>query len=578
LSQQTLETDGATTVGLAVGVPSAALSHARPSERAPLDRRIVLGLVLVAVVVGAVERWWVASHSLGTLTSDGSVVGLMALQLLHHGQLPAYFWGQSYGGSIEAAGTALVFLIAGAGTSQLLTVTALSSALAALALWRTGRRIVGDPAALLGALTFWVWPALVTWRSLKPGGTYMLGLALALCAVGALARLRDGEDDLRLRLLAGLWFGLAFWASAMSIQLLVPAVLWSAPALWRLGRRLGAVVLGCIVGAWPAIAFGAAHGWSNLFLPHGDGSAMARFGPRFVQFFQVELPIFLDLRVEGTLSWINPLVGIVTTVMVFGGFCALVVVVARGRARRCRLPVLTLLLLPLLYALNCDANYVGQGRYVLVGMSMAALLVGVGLENGGRTLARRVRWPRAEILWATALVVLALVGSVTLGREPGTLIVGLNAPDVPMPANDAGARALLLRHHVDDAFADYWIAYRLTFETNESSLITPTFYDRYRPLAREVDASRDPAYLFVSSSKTVTRFEDWCRQHAESVRVWRDGGFTLVLPATRLLPDEVGRNILGEGPTARPTNAAGPNHEGGGRDPDLATVGFQEES
>jgi hypothetical protein len=558
LSQQTLETDGATTGGLAGGAFAPAALDPRPAGRAPFDRRIATVLIAVAIATGAVERWWVAAHPLGTLTSDGSVVGLMALQLLHHGQLPAYFWGQSYGGSIEAVGTALVFLLVGHGTSQLLAASALSSALAALALWRAGRRVVGDPAAWLGALAFWVWPASVTWRSLKPGGTYMLGLALALCAVGALARLRDGEDGLRLRLTAGLWFGLAFWASAMSVQLLIPAVLWSAPVLWRLGRRLGAVILGCLVGAWPAIAFGAAHGWSNAFLPQGDSSALARFGPRFVQFFQVELPISLDLRVEGTLAWLNPVVGIALTVVVLGGFGVLVVVVVRGGARRCRLPVLTLLLLPFLYGLNSYANDVGQGRYVLVGMAMTALLLGVGLENGGRALVRRLRWPKAEVLWSTVLAGLALVGAVTLGREPGALIVGLNAPDVPMPVNDAGARALVLRHHVHDAFADYWISYRLTFETDHGALITPTFYDRYRPFAREVDASRDPAYVFVSSSRTVSSFENWCREHAVAVRAWSEGGFTLVVPSRRLLPARVGRDILGEGPDARRANAIGP--------------------
>ena len=52
-----------------------------------LDRRVVLLLIATAVVIGALERWWVASHTLGTLTSDGSVVGLMALELLRHGQL-----------------------------------------------------------------------------------------------------------------------------------------------------------------------------------------------------------------------------------------------------------------------------------------------------------------------------------------------------------------------------------------------------------------------------------------------------------------------------------------------------------
>ena len=79
----------------------------------------------VQMVTGGLERLWVGTHSLGTLTSDGSVIGLMALDLIHHGQLPAYFWGQSYGGSIEAVLTAVVFTVAGVGKAQLLATTAL---------------------------------------------------------------------------------------------------------------------------------------------------------------------------------------------------------------------------------------------------------------------------------------------------------------------------------------------------------------------------------------------------------------------------------------------------------------------
>jgi len=74
------------------------------------DRRrwSVVGVAAV-VGVGIAERVWVAVHPLGTLTSDGSVIGLMAVELLHHGQLSAYMWGQSYGGSLEAVFTAVVF-------------------------------------------------------------------------------------------------------------------------------------------------------------------------------------------------------------------------------------------------------------------------------------------------------------------------------------------------------------------------------------------------------------------------------------------------------------------------------------
>jgi hypothetical protein len=224
-------------------------------------------VVVTAVLIGAIQRWWVAAHAIGTLTSDGAVIGLMALHLLHHGQLTAYMWGQSYGGSLEAVLTAAVFVVAGAGTGQLLAATALSSALCAFALWRTGRYLVGEPAAQIAALAFWVWPASFLWRSVKPGGTYMIGLAIALCAVGALARIRQGDDGWRRCAVAGLWCGLAVWSSPMSLELLIPAALWFIPAARRLGRRLLVIVAFGVIGGFPVLVFGATHDWTNLHLP-----------------------------------------------------------------------------------------------------------------------------------------------------------------------------------------------------------------------------------------------------------------------------------------------------------------------
>ena len=212
----------------------------------------------------------------------------MALRILQHGQFTAFMWGQSYGGSLEAALTAVVFFVAGTGTSQLVATTALTSALCAIALWRAGRLIVGETAALIAALAFWVWPATFLWRSLKPGGTYMVGLAIALCALGALAKIKKGDRTWHGAAIAGLWCGLALWSSPMALELLVPAVLWCLPQLARLRWKLVATAAGGIVGWLPSLVFGLTHDWTNLYMPGGD--LLAGFASRFGQFFTTEGP------------------------------------------------------------------------------------------------------------------------------------------------------------------------------------------------------------------------------------------------------------------------------------------------
>lgn len=550
----------------AVGAPERGLREAdtiRFARRARprLGQWTRVAFVFVAVTTGGLERLWVETHSLGTLTSDGSVIGLMALDLIHHGQLPAYMWGQSYGGSVEAIMTAAVFTLAGVGTAQLLATTALSSALATLALWRAGRWIVGEPAATIGALAFWVWPASVMWRSLKPGGTYMIGLALALCAVGALARLRHDSQGWTRPAVAGGWCGLAFWASPMSLQLLIPAALWCTPVFVRMGRRMFGLGAGALVGALPVFIFGSSHHWSNLHMP-GNGAMLSGAVGRMAQFFRVEAPIAMSLRVEGSLSWVEGPFGIVLALAAWAGVVTLIIFVVAGRARRCQLPALTLVLLPILFSLNVMADHVGQGRYVMFGSTMGALLIGVGLENVGRfTLRTRAWWKRRgdlpaarsqpgirfsppPVLWPFGLVLLAVLGAVALAREPASALATFPAPDVPMPMDDGGLRALLSKHHIHDAYTNYWIAYRITFETNETTIAVPYDYDRYPPLSRLVRDSRDPCYLFVSTSDSVTRFEKWCHEKGIALQIWSSGGFTVLQPPLKVLPSQLPGGVL----------------------------------
>jgi 4-amino-4-deoxy-L-arabinose transferase-like glycosyltransferase len=500
---------------------------------APARIRLPVALVVAVILAGALQRWWVAAHPMGTLTSDGAVIGLMALRLLHHGHLTAYMWGQSYGGSVEAIITAAVFGVAGSGTSQLLAATALSSALAALALWRAGRWILGETAAQIGALIFWVWPATFLWRSLKPGGTYMAGLAIALCAVGALARIRRGDDDgWRRCAIAGLWCGLALWSTPMGLELLIPAGLWCLPAVRRLGFRLLAFGAGAAAGWLPALVFGLTHDWTNLHMPGERADLLSGALSRFRQFFRLEAPIAMGVRAEGSFAWVGGHFGEFLAWPGAAALLATAVAVLARRAPRCVLPVLTLVLLPFLYAFIELADNPGQGRYALFAVPMAALLLGAGTER--IAVLPRVRWP--ALAWTAVLALACGLGTAGLAAEPALALVALPAPDVPMPVSDAPLRTLLAEHGVTDAYATYWIAYRVMFETGGRVTVAPYDYDRYPPINAAVSASPDPAFLFVTASRTTGSFEAWCRAHGVAYQAWQLGGFTVVRPAVRVNP------------------------------------------
>src|SRR2546422_9614025 len=150
-------------------------------------RRYLLGTAIL--LAGLVLRLWALHSPLGPLDGDEAVTTLMARHLLHHGQLPAFFWGQEYSGSGEAVllGGLLALRLPVDLASKLVPLGL--SALAAYLVWRLGRRTVGETAAIVGAALWWLAPAAFVWASVKERGSYQLtvviGLALLLLVLQA---------------------------------------------------------------------------------------------------------------------------------------------------------------------------------------------------------------------------------------------------------------------------------------------------------------------------------------------------------------------------------------------------------
>ena len=242
-----------------------------PGMAASAPRRWPVVGVAAVVGVGMAERVWVAVHPLGTLTSDGSVVGLMAMQLLHHGQLSAYMWGQSYGGSLEAVLTAVVFAVTGTGDrpapggvrpgqrpGRLGAVVRRSAhrgrpcrpprcpglvgvaAVLRVALAQAGGHVHGGPGAV----------------AVRPGGLgppAQRGRAVAPHDV-------DGR---------ALWPGFLVQPDVAPDHGAGRPVVWAGVVACPAPRT--ALLCGAAVGAFPAIVFGATHGWSNVAVPGGTG-------------------------------------------------------------------------------------------------------------------------------------------------------------------------------------------------------------------------------------------------------------------------------------------------------------------
>lgn len=443
-------------------------------------------LVVLGAAAGAGLRIWLLTSPLGALDSDEAVHGLMARHALE-GEFSAFFWGQTYGGSQEALVVAPFFALFGSGRLSLKLVTLSLYALCAVLVWAVGRRTVGEEAARLGAVLFWIWPAYLVYWSTKSLPTYSFGLVCALVVVLFALRLRE-RDFLLDAAALGFALGLGWWATPQVALLTLPVLAW---LVWRrrsVLRLFWAAIAAFLVGASPWFAWNAINGWASLDVSAVAG-AESTYAGRLWDLFRIVLPTWLGLRVPFSLDWLlGTTVGVALLVLTLAG---LVLLLARRPPRLGPLLVVAAAF-PFLYASSSYTYFVDEPRYLVLVSPVPALLLG---------------WMCAKRQAAAATVLgLALALSVAglVQIERGGLYAP-RAPDVRVPADISPLLMLLEREEAGRVLANYWLAYRISFESRERVIATSTGFVRYQPHDRLVSDARRPARVFLRGSRAEVR-------------------------------------------------------------------------
>jgi hypothetical protein len=418
------------------------------------------------------------------LDSDEAVVGLMARHMIHQHHLTLMYWGQGYGGTLEPMIAAAAFRIFGTSVLVLKITSVVLSAVATLVLIPVGARLVGGRAARLAAAAFWVSTANYVWWSTKARGFYWILMILGLLALLVAMRLAKRPERRADWAVLGMIGGLGWWTSPQILHFLVPISVW---LVWRLRKAV-----------WPHVVIAAAtflvgsSPWVVWNLRNSLGSLKPTVGPvpysytgHLALFFREGIPVALGFI--GTRGWYYPALHVVYAALLVG----LVVGVIRTRQRSLLL-LLILAVYPLIFAIFPLSFAIGEGRYLLFFAPFLWLLIA--------TAARRLPIAGLGLVAILALTVHA-TGVIADTSVP-------YAPDVPMPEHTGALIRDLEQHHDTRVWADYWVAYRITFESEEQIIATPLPNEqtRYGPYATEVASSSQPTHVFVQGSHTDADF------------------------------------------------------------------------
>jgi 4-amino-4-deoxy-L-arabinose transferase-like glycosyltransferase len=479
---------------------------------------LVAALGVAVALYGAAVRALPFFVPAGELDSDEAVVGLMAKQFLR-GDFDVFYWGQPYGGTPEVFVDAVFRALFGDSLFVLRLPNLVYSVVAAVLVWKLARELLDDRRALVAALCFWSTPALLATFGVREmlfySPTLVVGLLVALAGV----RAADAPTRWWPWIVMGLGVGLGFWMSGNIAYFAVPVALFLVLSLRRLPARALAAVPAFFLGSWPWWWWNLAHGFDTI----KQARAARVDRPGVVENLELYasdgLRVALGLWTEDSEHGLWRVaayvaVGVLVAAFVVVGGKAL----AAGVRLRARVPldVLGMLTAPLVYAILPFRYSFVVPRYFVFVWPFASIIL-ARLAVGRR---------------ATATVVALAIGTAVLTaasyvRTPG------------WPPDTEPLKQAMFQEGVTHAFADYWLTYRILFETDERLVLSPYQFDRRPAYTEQVRAAPQSAYVFEEDAADQTLLVARAQEYGLTFRRVQAGAYVIYVVNGQLFPEQV---------------------------------------
>lgn len=406
------------------------------------------------------------------IDSDEAIVGLMAKHIAEGRQWPIFYYGQPYMGSLEPTLAAVVFRILGVGVWELKAVPLIFSLFFIYLVYLLGEEVQGEMTARVASLLAALPPvALVEWSTKARGGFIELVVLGTLALLVALKIARKGGKGGFFAL--SLVLGLAWWVNNQAIFYIVPIALYLMVKfpVAHLLKRVPAGVLGFFLGGAPFWYANLVH--EPKFATFNFLSGRSSFPDETLQYlsgvFTESLPILVGAKRFWTAAESFPYASLI-------GYSLLtlsILTVLLGR-RIPSLLILTFLTIPVIFSFSSFGWLTSAPRYLLPIYSVLFVLTGVACQRLPRSLA-----------------VVNLVGCLSLAilsnYQGGVIVPGqpfVSGEDRAGQSHQELYRWLKTRNY-RHIRTNYWIGYRVAFETNE--LVTFSLYG-------EPSSARIPEY------------------------------------------------------------------------------------
>lgn len=478
--------------------------HADRSAWSTLLSRPIIALVGVLAITVAV-RLWVLTSTLGRMDADEAVTGVMALRILN-GDFPAYFGMQNYQGALEQYLQAPVMLIAPSSELGLRLVQVALAVIIGTLAYQTARACTASRwAGVLAAALLAVGPYYFVLKGVKSHGAYAGGTVAMLVMILALFALRPTSPRARwVAAGAGLAAGVALWESLITLYAVLPAALWFLGTARARGNRhlIPWAAVGMVAGLSPALAYLARHGLHSPV--RSNQQPATSYLERMGNLFEHGVPRFLGAT-PGTSGALTVTVAAMAGIgwLAWARRHGLLDILRLRTANRqpIDLMVAAFLVTPFLYALTPFTWLTTEPRYLFTLYPLAAVAIAWGVWQLP-TPHMRAALGACGVAGCAALLLPTIVDSSNRAGAGPVELVSAVRTEALAPVADA-----LLQQGVTAAYADYWTAIPLQFESGDRIDVSAGPVGQFHDSEARVARAPSPAVIVASGPESTMMAE-----------------------------------------------------------------------
>lgn len=441
--------------------------------------------LILFCTLGLVPRLLLLITNKAGIESDEAIIGLMAKHILGGEAFPVFYYGQSYMGSLEAIFAALSFKILGISNLSLKLVPLSFSIILIGINYYFGFILKGNTCARIAAFFTAIAPSpLIVWSLKARGGfieTVVIGSLCLLFTVKFVLKndRRFSPSSKNSIAIIGFLSGLGWWTNNQII-FYFPSIAFGLLIIlsrFQLKQTISAVGVGLFY-----FALGSSPFWyHNLMIKPRWSTFEVLFGKSAgdnkLEYFQGYLDTALPIILGARKFWAEQDIFDGATLLTYALYILVFIIGIRptkqarnyrilGEAQQSKTPtrmlVIFLITVPIIFSLSSFGWLSQAPRYLLPLYSAIPLILGIYLTYGLQANFFK-RMVSTFVLFSICLLNLCsnYLGGIADEGQP-MLYKGQR-----VSADQSTLYNWLKEHKYTHIYTNYWIGYRMAFETNE---------------------------------------------------------------------------------------------------------------